>query len=196
MVNCAGVVSGKSFLDLSESQIERTMSVNTMALFWTAKAFLPEMMEAGSGHLVTMASAAGTIGVAGLADYCASKWAAVGLDESLRVELKQRRSGREDHDRLSRISSTRACSRGSRRGFRGSCRSSRKIAWPSGLCGRFAGNKRAADHAVAGEFRALAADASCQCVRYLGQLAGDQRGHEVVRGRRRPRVSEPKSKQT
>lgn len=93
LVNSAGIVSGRSFLELSESQIERTMSVNTMALFWTAKAFLPEMVRSGSGHLVTIASAAGTIGVAGLADYCASKWAAVGLDEALRAELKQRAPG-------------------------------------------------------------------------------------------------------
>jgi len=90
VISSAGVVSGRSFLELSESQIERTMNVNTMALFWIAKAFLPDMVAAGRGHLVTLASAAGTIGVVGLADYCASKWAAVGLDESLRVELKQR----------------------------------------------------------------------------------------------------------
>ncbi len=93
LVNSAGVVSGKSFLDLSESQIERTLSVNTMALFWTAKAFLPAMIATGTGHVVTIASAAGMIGVAGLADYCASKWAAVGFDESLRVELKRRAPG-------------------------------------------------------------------------------------------------------
>lgn len=89
LINNAGVVSGKSFLELDDSQIERTLQVNTMSLFWTAKAFLPQMVEAGSGHMVTVASAAGLIGVAGLADYCASKWAAVGLDESLRVELKR-----------------------------------------------------------------------------------------------------------
>jgi all-trans-retinol dehydrogenase (NAD+) len=93
LVNSAGVVSGKSFLDLSESEIERTLSVNTMALFWTAKAFLPAMITAGTGHIVTIASAAGMIGVAGLPDYCASKWAAVGLDESLRVELRRRAPG-------------------------------------------------------------------------------------------------------
>ena len=93
LINSAGVVSGKSFLELSESQIERTLGVNTMALFWTAKAFLPAMVAAGTGLIVTIASAAGTIGVAGLADYCASKWAAVGFDESLRVELKRQAPG-------------------------------------------------------------------------------------------------------
>jgi all-trans-retinol dehydrogenase (NAD+) len=93
VVNCAGIVSGKRFLDLSDSDIERTFQVNTLALFWIAKAFLPEMMAAGSGHFVTVASAGGLIGVAGLVDYCASKWGAIGLDESLRVELKQQSPG-------------------------------------------------------------------------------------------------------
>ncbi len=89
VVNCAGVVSGRPFLELSDTQIERTIQVNTLGLIWVLRAFLPDMIEAGEGHLVTVASAAGLIGVAGLTDYCASKWAAVGLDEALRVELKK-----------------------------------------------------------------------------------------------------------
>jgi all-trans-retinol dehydrogenase (NAD+) len=36
---------------------------------------------------VTIASIAGILGVNGLADYCASKFGAVGFDESLRMEL-------------------------------------------------------------------------------------------------------------
>ena len=89
LINNAGYVSGKRFLDCSDEQVQRTIEVNTLAHFWTVKAFLPEMIDAGRGHIVTIASAAGVIGVAGLADYCASKWAAVGFNESLRVELKQ-----------------------------------------------------------------------------------------------------------
>jgi all-trans-retinol dehydrogenase (NAD+) len=89
LVNNAGVVSGTRFLDVTDAQVERTMAVNTMALFWTTRAFLPAMIGKGSGHLVTIASAAGLIGVSGLADYCASKFAAVGFDEAMRVELKR-----------------------------------------------------------------------------------------------------------
>lgn len=63
LVNNAGVVSGKLFLETTDDQIERSLAVNTMALFWTCKAFLPQMIEAGRGHLVTVASAAGMIGV-------------------------------------------------------------------------------------------------------------------------------------
>ncbi|XP_041361482.1 epidermal retinol dehydrogenase 2-like [Gigantopelta aegis] len=88
LVNNAGIVTGKKLLDCPDSLIQKTMEVNTMAHFWTVKAFLPGMIERNHGHLVTVASGAGLIGVAGLADYCASKFGAVGFDESLRFELE------------------------------------------------------------------------------------------------------------
>ena len=92
LVNNAGVVSGKPLLETSDEQIEKTLEVNTHSLFWTVKAFLPSMIERKSGHVVTIASAGGLIGVRGLADYCASKFAAVGFDESLRMELRRVKS--------------------------------------------------------------------------------------------------------
>ena len=88
LVNNAGVVSGRPFLDTTPEQIERTFRVNTLALFWTTRAFLPGMLARGRGRIVTVASAAGLIGVARLADYAASKHAAVGFTESLRQELR------------------------------------------------------------------------------------------------------------
>jgi len=92
LVNNAGVVSGKSLLETPDDKIEQTMAVNTLALFWTTKAFLPAMLQQKSGHVVTISSAAGVIGVRGLADYCASKFAAVGFDEALRMELRSMKS--------------------------------------------------------------------------------------------------------
>ena len=69
VVNSAGVVSGRPLLELTPEQIERTMKVNVLALFWVTRAFLPSMIERGSGHIVTVASAAGLIGVPRLTDY-------------------------------------------------------------------------------------------------------------------------------
>merc|ERR1712023_68243 len=89
VVNNAGIVSGRHFLEVSDASIERTMNVNSMAHMWLAKKFLPPMIERDSGHWVTIASAAATCGVPGLADYCASKWAAMGFHESIRTELKK-----------------------------------------------------------------------------------------------------------
>merc|ERR1711862_761731 len=64
-------------------------NVNIMAHMWMGKKFLPPMIEANHGHIVTISSASSTTGVPGLADYCASKWAATGFDEAIRMELKQ-----------------------------------------------------------------------------------------------------------
>jgi len=89
VVNNAGVVSGANLTDLTEEAIRRTIDVNVLALFWVTRAFLPAMVDAGDGHVVTVASAAGLVGVARQTDYSASKHAAVGFDESLRMELRR-----------------------------------------------------------------------------------------------------------
>jgi all-trans-retinol dehydrogenase (NAD+) len=93
LVNNAGVVTGRPLLELSDEHIERTFAVNTLALFWTTRAFLPAMKARGSGHIVTVASAAGLIGTARETDYAASKFAAVGFNEALRQELRRGGSG-------------------------------------------------------------------------------------------------------
>ncbi|XP_031666346.1 epidermal retinol dehydrogenase 2-like [Oncorhynchus kisutch] len=74
-------------MDAPDSLIEKTIEVNTMTHFWTYKAFLPAMTVNNHDHLVSVASTAGLIGVNGLADYCASKFAAIGFAESVALEL-------------------------------------------------------------------------------------------------------------
>jgi len=93
LVNNAGIVSGKPLLELTDERIELTFKVNALALFWTTKAFLPGMIARGSGHIVNVASAAGLIGSPRETDYAASKFAAVGFNEALRLELKRSAPG-------------------------------------------------------------------------------------------------------
>ncbi|XP_068022834.1 epidermal retinol dehydrogenase 2 [Melanerpes formicivorus] len=88
LINNAGIVTGKRFMDSPDSLVEKTMEVNIMAHFWTYKAFLPAMIASNHGHLVSIASAAGLVGTNRLADYCASKFAAVGFAESIAIEMK------------------------------------------------------------------------------------------------------------
>jgi len=92
LVNNAGVVAGKKLLDTPDEKIEKTLQVNTLSHFWTVKAFLPSMLARDSGHIVTVSSAAGLIGVCGLADYSASKFAVFGFHEALRMELRKTKS--------------------------------------------------------------------------------------------------------
>lgn len=91
LINNAGIVIGKRFLDSPDSLVEKTMEVNIMAHFWTYKAFLPAMIAANHGHLVSIASAAGLCGASQASDYCASKFAAVGFAESIDMEMRSLR---------------------------------------------------------------------------------------------------------
>lgn len=45
------------------------------------------MLEDNKGHIVSVASMAGHVGMSKLVDYCASKFSAVGFAEALRMEL-------------------------------------------------------------------------------------------------------------
>lgn len=62
------------------------------AHFWTVKAFLPGMIEAGGGHVVTVSSLAGVFAAPRMTDYCASKFAARGFSEALRLEMERSRT--------------------------------------------------------------------------------------------------------
>lgn len=86
LINNAGVVSGKPILHNSEAGISRTIDINTTAHHWTVREVLGNMINNNHGHIVTVASIAGWVGVRGLVDYCASKFGAVGFDESLRFD--------------------------------------------------------------------------------------------------------------
>jgi all-trans-retinol dehydrogenase (NAD+) len=89
LVNNAGVVSGSTLLETPDEKIIQTINVNVLAIFWICKAFLPVMIQRNSGHIVNISSAAGIIGVTGLADYSASKFAVFGFDEAVRMELRR-----------------------------------------------------------------------------------------------------------
>ncbi|TFY59158.1 hypothetical protein EVJ58_g5948, partial [Rhodofomes roseus] len=87
LINNAGVVQGKLLVDLTPEDVQQTFSVNTLAHFWTLKAFLPGLIERKKGHIITMSSVAGMVGMARMTDYNASKAALISLHESLRYEL-------------------------------------------------------------------------------------------------------------
>ncbi len=89
LFNNAGIIVGKSFADHSYEDIENTLAVNSLGLMYVARAFLPAMIENGFGRIINIASAAGLTPNPGMTVYAASKWAAVGWSDSLRIELEQ-----------------------------------------------------------------------------------------------------------
>jgi NAD(P)-dependent dehydrogenase (short-subunit alcohol dehydrogenase family) len=83
----AGVLSVSALADLSVAEIEQTLSVNVLGTLLTLKHSVPHLRDAGGGVLLCTASQAGVHGYGGMSAYCASKFAVVGLVESLSQEL-------------------------------------------------------------------------------------------------------------
>lgn len=94
LVNNAGVVMGGLVTEVEPADWRRLHEINVMGVVHGCRAFLPRMIAGQrGGHVVNMASASGFIGTPGMSTYCASKFALVGLSESLRAELKRSRIG-------------------------------------------------------------------------------------------------------
>ncbi|XP_066250551.1 short-chain dehydrogenase/reductase family 16C member 6 [Euwallacea similis] len=88
LINNAGIVCGQTFMDLPDYMIEKTYKVNTLSCYWTVKAFLPDMIKQGRGHIATVSSLTGLLGTYNCTDYSGSKYATIGFHESLMAELK------------------------------------------------------------------------------------------------------------
>lgn len=88
LINNAGIVTGKAFLEQDHQDVERTFQVNTLALYRVTRQFLPNMLRNRFGSITVIASAASLTGVPRQTDYAASKWAAHGFIESLRAEMR------------------------------------------------------------------------------------------------------------
>jgi NAD(P)-dependent dehydrogenase (short-subunit alcohol dehydrogenase family) len=87
--NNAGVETGGSFLSIPEEAWRWVMDVNFFGVLNGCRVFLPLLEAGGGGHIVNTASvAAFSSGTATMTPYCASKFAVLGMSESLEVELR------------------------------------------------------------------------------------------------------------
>ncbi len=87
LVNNAGVVDSGPISEFSEKDWDRIFAVNTKGIFLMSKAALPALKESGEGAIVNTASIAGKQGHANMSAYCGSKFAAIGVTQSLASEL-------------------------------------------------------------------------------------------------------------
>lgn len=87
IINNAGVARGKAVLDADPSDIRFTFDVNTLAHYWMAQAFLPNMVKRNHGMIVTVASAASWMSAPKMVDYSASKYAALAFHDGINAEL-------------------------------------------------------------------------------------------------------------
>ena len=88
LVNNAGFGIYNTVEKTKINEMESQISTNFLGMMYCTKTFLQKMLEQRSGHIVNVASVAGSIGIPGMASYCASKFAMLGFSESLFHELK------------------------------------------------------------------------------------------------------------
>lgn len=93
LINCAGIItSNKTFNQMSADEMVRTININTLAPMFVARAVLPDMLKRNIGHICNITSAGGMLSNPKMSVYAASKWAATGWSDSVRIELQQIKS--------------------------------------------------------------------------------------------------------
>ena len=89
LVNNAGMLVAKPFLDLTLEDWDATMRTNLRSLFLVTREVLPGMRTLGRGDIVNISSLAGRNGFVGGTAYVASKHAVLGFSKSLMLEERK-----------------------------------------------------------------------------------------------------------
>lgn len=88
LINCAGILHQGKIATTSNQELHQVLDVNLRGVIYSIKAFLPQLRNRKQGgHIINIASIAGLIGAPEMAVYNASKFAILGLTESLAIEL-------------------------------------------------------------------------------------------------------------
>jgi len=90
LVNNAGVSNPKPFLETSDADWDEAIGVNFKGVVFCTRAVLPGMLHRGNGRIINIASAAAVRGLPGSPAYTASKFAVVGLTQSLADEVMEK----------------------------------------------------------------------------------------------------------
>ena len=88
IVNNAGVTVQETVAELTYDDLEWIVGINFWGVVHGTKAFLPLLLERGSGWIVNVSSVFGLIGFPGQSSYNATKFAVRGFTEALRWELE------------------------------------------------------------------------------------------------------------
>jgi NAD(P)-dependent dehydrogenase (short-subunit alcohol dehydrogenase family) len=86
LVNSAGIAPLSPIAETSLEVWQRTLDVNVTGTFLCCRAVWTPMVEQGGGSILNISSGAGKRAHAEWVAYCASKWAVMGLTESLALE--------------------------------------------------------------------------------------------------------------
>ena len=88
LVNNAGVGPNPAPVqDLTEEEYDRVLDINLRGVFLSTRAVVPSMIERGSGRIINISSIVGQSGFGLVLHYVASKFAVIGVTQSLAHEL-------------------------------------------------------------------------------------------------------------
>ena len=90
LVNNAGQATSAKFTDTDEALWNRLIGVNLTGTYLCTREAVPDMLQAGFGRIVNIASIAGLRGAAYISAYVASKHAVIGLTRALALEYATR----------------------------------------------------------------------------------------------------------
>ncbi len=76
----------RPLVEYDEARFDQVMNVNVKGVFLGLQAAVPALMKRGGGSVVITSSVAGVRGTSGIAPYCASKHAVIGLMKSAAQE--------------------------------------------------------------------------------------------------------------
>lgn len=89
LINNAGMGAFGPFLEIDPEEWKRVIDVNLLGMYYVTRAVLPQLIEKSGGDIVNISSMSGVKGTAGSSAYSASKFAVLGLSESLSQEVRQ-----------------------------------------------------------------------------------------------------------
>jgi 3-oxoacyl-[acyl-carrier protein] reductase len=89
LINNAGIAAFGKFMELEPADWERIIQVNLMGTYYVTRAVLPNMIERQTGDIINISSTAGLSGNALTSAYSASKFAVLGLTDSLMQEVRK-----------------------------------------------------------------------------------------------------------
>jgi len=89
LINNAGIGSFGKFMELEPADWERIIQVNLMGTYYVTRAVIPNMIERQTGDIINISSTAGLNGNAVTSAYSASKFAVMGLTDSLMQEMRK-----------------------------------------------------------------------------------------------------------
>jgi NAD(P)-dependent dehydrogenase (short-subunit alcohol dehydrogenase family) len=87
LVNNAGISTVRDFLEIDDNDWDSMMNVNVKGALLTTQRLLPGMISRTSGRIINISSMAGKQGLPRLAHYCATKFAVIGMTQSLAFEV-------------------------------------------------------------------------------------------------------------